>query len=84
MAKATPEDSDRQVIISFTETTVKSYQTDFDAMAKVLGLSRSKLKAILDDGKDWEVSDKAKEELSELGELTTDPDWTLDEIGEGW
>ncbi len=76
----TTDYDDSAVTVTWTETTELSYEDEFPAVAKALGVSTKKLAAILDgDDELGEITETAKKRLRKLGDISND-DWQLDEI----
>jgi DNA-binding XRE family transcriptional regulator len=74
-------DEQRTAYICFTETKEYRLELDFADMAKILGVSKKKLAAIVDDGEDYEPSDAAMSRLLHHAE-TESEEFTVDEIEE--
>lgn len=74
-------DDEQMVYVNFTETNEYNLELELVEMAKVLGVSKKKLIAIVVDGEDFEPSDAAIERMRKKAEIT-DGQVTVDDIGE--
>ncbi|MFG1602867.1 hypothetical protein [Actinoplanes sp. NPDC049265] len=74
-------DDEQMVYVNFTETNEFNLELEFAEMAKVLGVSKKKLTAILVDGEDFEPSDATVARMRRQADLT-DGQVTVDDIGE--
>lgn len=74
-------DEDRSAYISFTETKEYTLELDFADMAKVLGVSRKKLSAMIEDGDDFEPSEAALTRMRRRAE-TVSEEVTVDDVSE--
>ena len=75
------EETERNVCITFTETTEYSLELEFAEMAKVMGVSKKKLTVMLDDGEDYEPSDSAVRRLRKQADVQSE-EVTVDDIFE--
>lgn len=74
-------DDDQMVYINFTETTEYNLELEFAEMAKVLGVNKKKLKAIVVDGEAFEPSDAAVVRMRKRADVA-DGEVTVDDVGE--
>lgn len=72
-------DDDRTVTVSFTETKEYSLELDFSEMAKVLGVSKNRLTAIVEEGEDFEPSDTALSRMCRHADVQSE-EVTVDDI----
>lgn len=74
-------DTDRDVVITFTETIERTLELDFSRMAKALGISKKALADILDEGEEYEPDDKAKARLRLLADIASE-EFDVEEVAE--
>ncbi|MEU7905864.1 hypothetical protein [Actinoplanes sp. NPDC049118] len=74
-------DDDQMVYVNFTETIERNLELEFAEMAKVLGVSKKKLTAIVVDGEEFEPSDAVASRMIKRSEITGG-EVTIEDIGE--
>jgi DNA-binding XRE family transcriptional regulator len=65
-------EDDDEITINFTVTKEYAHTEDLVSMAKTLGVSKTKLRKIVEDGEDYEPSDKVTVALVAMAECTSD------------